>query len=175
MSAKKTQLNLGCENYRDTDKATGTANAEANAESAPKRNYLSSALTLMNSPLGVNILVMPRLFEISGVAWGTLQLFIIAILNTIGIYLMHVAAEAFELRSYFKIYRYVFHTKRRFIVHFLFLGYTLRKILCYQAFVTQCFFFIVREFLWDGKMNNPDTALFVKMAICITVNIIGLP
>ena len=140
-----------------------------------KNNYVTSVLMLTNSKIGINVLIMPKLFHLSGTLLGTLQLVLIAAISFKTSLMLCSVGNAFGMKSYFEICDHYFKGNNRYFIHILFLGLILGNILCFQAFVLQCFIRLVQELYFAGKIVSLTQMTLMKIIVCLIVNLFILP
>lgn len=139
------------------------------------KNYFASTMTLINSTVGITILIMPKLFHVSGIVFGTIQLLILALLNFITSYMLCWAGNIFDLKSYFEIGERVFRGKQRYVTHFFYLAMLVGNILCYQTFVLQSLNDTVQHVFFKDHSENSTKMIFIRLVICLISNIVMLP
>lgn len=142
---------------------------------SPAKNYFASTMALTNSTIGITILIMPKLFHVSGIVFGTIQLLILAMLNFITSYMLCWAGNIFDLKSYFEIGERVFKGKQKYLMHFFYLAMLIGNILCYQTFVLQSLNELVGHLMFRGEDENSIKKIMMRIVICIVANMLILP
>lgn len=139
------------------------------------KNHLTSTMTLINSTVGITILLMPKLFHLSGIVFGTIQLLILALLNFITSYMLCWAGNIFDLKSYFEIGERVFKGRQRYVTHFFYLAMIIGNILCYQTFVLQSLNDTIKHLFFADEHEESITMVSLRLFICVVTNLCILP
>lgn len=137
-------------------------------------NYLSSVITLVNCTIGVNVLIMPKLFHLCGVWLGSLLLLMFALINLISSSMLCRASDLLGINSYFEICERIFKGKTRYAIHAVFILLLLGKILCYHAFVHHSINLVVEHVFLAGH-NSSTVATLTRLVISIACNLCILP
>ena len=154
---------------------SGSTLYDSNEPELSSSNYISSITTLLNNTIGITILLMPKLFYISGIIFGTIQLLIISLVHFISAYMLCWAGNIFGLKSYFEIGEKIFKGKKKYIVHFFYLSMLIGTILCYQTFVLKSLGETARHLFFPQLEQHSFHYTALNLFICVVTNIMILP